>query len=116
MVVNVCIFKVISFVVVVDSLVHGSSIVGFPTHPHVCWWPMDPELIGVLALTGEGMEGLGNWYPQGTGIPSLVVYLWRSIGMMSRAEDMQGCSAVSSTVHKRACIAQSLPAGYPSEF
>lgn len=36
-VVNVCIFKVISFVVVVDSLVHGSSIVGFPTHPHVCW-------------------------------------------------------------------------------
>lgn len=104
-----------------DSLVHGSYIVGFPTHPHVCWWPMDSGLTGVLALTGKEWrgrnEGIGElWDPQGTGILSLFVYLWRNIGMVSRAEDMRGCSVVSSAVHKRACIAQSSPAGYPSEF
>lgn len=107
--------------VVLDSLVHGSYIVGFPTHPHVRWWPMDPGLTGVLALTGKEWkgrnEGIGElWDPQGTGILSLFVYLWRNIGMVSRAEDLRGCSVVSSTVHKRACIAQSSPAGYPSEF
>lgn len=99
-----------------DSLVHGSYIVGFPTHPHVCWWRMDPGLSGVLTLTGKKWRDGELWYPQGMGIPSLFVYLWRNMGMMSRAEDMQGGSTVSSTVHKRACIAQPCPAGYPSEF
>lgn len=120
-VVNVCIFIVI-FSCGCSGLSRSWKLYSRISHPSSCalvahgsrsYWS--------FSSNWEGMEGkewrIGElWDPQGTGILSLFVYLWRNIGMVSRAEDMRGCSVVSSTVHKRAWIAQSSPAGYPSEF